>query len=60
MERPCWILNCCAASSPSSRPAALPAPARRVHLTQSTLSQQMRRLEQQLGCTLPDRPAARW
>ena len=28
--------------------------------TQSTLSQQMRRLEQQLGCTLLDRPAARW
>ena len=27
----------------------------RVHLTQSTLSQQMRRLEQQLGCTLLDR-----
>lgn len=27
----------------------------RVHLTQSTISQQMRRLEQQLGCTLLDR-----
>ena len=29
--------------------------AERIHLTQSTLSQQMRRLEQQLGCTLLDR-----
>ena len=29
--------------------------AERIHLTQSTLSQQMRRLELQLGCTLLDR-----
>ncbi|WP_374956602.1 helix-turn-helix domain-containing protein, partial [Aeromonas sp. HMWF015] len=27
----------------------------RVHLTQSTISQQIRRLEQQLGCPLLDR-----
>lgn len=27
----------------------------RVHLTQSTISQQMRRLEQQIGCPLLDR-----
>lgn len=27
----------------------------RMHLTQSTISQQMRRLEQQLGCPLLDR-----
>ncbi|WP_439843289.1 LysR family transcriptional regulator, partial [Aeromonas taiwanensis] len=31
----------------------------RVHLTQSTLSQQMRRLEEQLGCTLLDRSGRR-
>jgi DNA-binding transcriptional LysR family regulator len=31
----------------------------RVHLTQSTISQQMRRLETQLGCTLLDRQGGR-